>query len=376
MDIKSDNPCMWDLIAYRIKYVPHPMTGSKYCIYPSYDFTHCLNDSFEDIDLSLCTLEFLIRRESYYWLVDALEMYRPVVWEFSRLNITRTVMSKRKLLTLVTRKIVHGWDDPRLPTLNGYRRRGYSPEAINRFCDIVGVTTNTTVFIDYKRLEQVCREDMEVRCNRAMAVLDPIRVTITNLADDADISIERPNHPAIAERGKNTAHLRKVVYIDASDFRTEDHPDYWGLAPNKTVGLRYAGAITCTSFEKDEKTGRVTSITATYEEKPAKKPKGFIHWVCGPSAKEEPRVAEMRLYEPLFMSDRPDELSDWEKDLNPNSEVITSGFIDDVLANAKPGDAFQFERVGFFTCDKDSTSDKLVFIRTVPLKESKEKKAL
>ena len=375
MDITSDNPCMWDLVAYRIRYVPHPVTGNKYCIYPSYDFTHCLNDSFEDIDLSLCTLEFLVRRPSYYWLLDALEMYRPVVWEFSRLNITRTVMSKRKLLTLVTQKMVHGWDDPRMPTLNGLRRRGYSADAINHFCDIAGVTTNTTVFLDYTVLEQVGRQDMEVRCNRAMGVLDPLLVELTNVAPDQKIPVTRPNHPVLKERGTNTVELTHQLYIDRNDFKLEDKKDFWGLAPGKSVRLRYANAMTCTEVVKDAE-GKIVKLRCEYDHAGTIKPNGFVHWVSKPDAATEPCVAEVRLYEPLFMSDRPDELTDWKLDLNPNSEVITQAFVDPVLASAKPGDAFQFERVGFFVCDIDSTPERPVFIRTVSLKESKDKKSL
>jgi len=375
MDITSDNPCMWDLVAYRIRYVPHPMTGNKYCIYPSYDFTHCLNDSFEDIDLSLCTLEFLVRRPSYYWLLDALEVYRPVVWEFSRLNITRTVMSKRKLLTLVTQKLVHGWDDPRMPTLNGLRRRGYSPDAINHFCDIVGVTTNTTVFIAYTLLEQVCRQDMEVRCNRAMGVLDPLLVELTNVPADKKMTVTRPNHPVLKDRGNNTVELGNMLYIDRQDFRMEDKKDYWGLAPGKSVRLRYANAMTCKEVVKDAE-GKIVKLLCEYDFEGTIKPHGFVHWVAKPDAATEPCTAEVRLYEPLFRSDRPDELSDWQADLNPDSETIVNAFVDPVLAAAKPGDAFQFERVGFFVCDTDSTPGHPVFIRTVPLKESKDKKSL
>eukprot|EP00727_Mastigamoeba_balamuthi_P007969 m51a1_g3793 putative glutamine-trna ligase (828) ;mRNA; r:187529-190853 len=376
MDIKSENPCMWDLIAYRIKYVPHPVTGNKYCVYPSYDFTHCLNDSFEDITHSLCTLEFLPRRESYYWLLDALGMYKPVVWEFSRLNITRTVMSKRKLLTLVTKKFVHGWDDPRLPTINGLRRRGYSPAAINSFCDAVGVTTNSVVFIDYTVLEQHCRQDMEGRCTRAMGVIEPIRVELTNWPADKIEQIERPNHPMDKSKGTNTVPLTRVLYIDAADFKLEDKADFWGLAPGKTVGLRYAYPITCTEAVKDAE-GRVVKLLATVDLERKNKPKGYVHWVAQPRPGVDPLTAEVRLYEPLFMSERPDEITDWQADLNPTSEVILKNvFVDETLRNAKPMTGYQFERVGFFCCDQDTTEGRLVFNRTVSLKESKEKKSL
>ena len=320
-------------------------------------------------------MEFLPRRESYYWELDALEVYRPVVWEFSRLNITRTVMSKRKLLTLVTQKMVRGWDDPRLPTINGLRRRGYSPQAINTFCDAVGVTTNTTVFIDYTVLEQHCRQDMEVRCNRAMGIIDPLLIELTNFPADKVEMIERPNHPADASRGKNTVPLTRFLYIDQADFKLQDQKDFWGLAPNKTAGLRYAAAITCNEVVVEN--GVPVKLLCTYDFERKLKPQGFLHWVSQPKPGVEPLKAEVRLYEPLFMSDRPDEIKDWQTDLNPNSEkIIKNVIVDETLRNAKPGDAFQWERVGFFCCDTTSTTANPVFIRTVSLKQSKEKKQL
>ncbi|ELP85004.1 glutaminyl-tRNA synthetase, putative [Entamoeba invadens IP1] len=374
MDITSPNPCMWDLVAYRIKYFPHPVTGDKLCCYPSYDFVHCLVDSFEDITHSMCTLEFLPRRESYFWLLDALDMYKPVVWEFNRLNITYTVMSKRKLLALVTKKYVRGWDDPRMPTIMGFKRKGYSANAINNFCRAVGVTTNTTVYIDYEVLEQHCRDDMEIRCKRAMCVPDPLKVVLTNVPDDYCIEVVRPNHPITEEMGTNTVHLRKVIYVDRNDFKEEDKRGFWGLAPNKVVGLRYSGNICCEKYDKDE-TGKVTCLYCRFDIDKKEKPKGHIQWVSSGVNCSTPIVAELRLYSTLFTVPKP-ETDDWEKLINKDSLVIVNGYVDESLAHTKPGDSYQFERVGFFCTDTDSKEGALVFNRTVELKVSKEKQQL
>ncbi|EKE41332.1 hypothetical protein ENUP19_0082G0113 [Entamoeba nuttalli] len=374
MDINSPNPCMWDLVAYRIKFFPHPVTGDRLCCYPSYDFVHCLVDSFEDITHSMCTLEFLPRRESYFWLLDALDMYKPVVWEFNRLNITYTVMSKRKLHALVDKGYVRGWDDPRMPTIMGFKRKGYSADAINNFCRTVGVTTNTTVYIDYEVLEQHCRDDMEVKCKRAMCVPDPVKVILTNVPDDYCIEVVRPNHPMNDKMGTNTVHLRKVLYIDRSDWRDEDKKGYWGLAPNKVVGLRYAGNIICHKFDKDAE-GKITCLYCTFDADKKEKPKGHIQWVSSGTNGAEPAKAELRYYDTLFTDPKP-ESPDWEKLINPKSLTIVNGYVDETLEHVKPLDCFQFERVGFFCCDSDSKEGALVFNRTVGLKESKEKKQI
>ena len=363
---------MRDLIAYRIKYVPHPVTGNKYCIYPSYDYTHCLNDSMEDITHSLCTLEFLPRRESYMWLLDALDMYKPVVWEFSRLNITRTVMSKRKLLAMVNKGIVKGWDDPRMPTLVGLRRRGYSANAIKDFCDAVGVTTNTTVWHDWSVLEHHCRLDMEATATRAMAIFDPLRVEITNYPEGKVEMVRRPNHPADPSKGTNEVPFSRIVYIERSDFREEDQKDFWGLSPNKEVGLRYTYNITCTGVERNA-SGEVVKVLAVYDESNKGKPKGRLHWVSEGASGVAPCRAEARLYGHLFNSEHPDELPNWLEDINPDSLKVVRPLIDQSLTKVAPGQAFQFERVGFFVVDQDSNSDNIVFNRTVGLKESKEK---
>jgi glutaminyl-tRNA synthetase len=318
MNMKSPNPCMRDLVAYRIKYVPHPHVGTKYCVYPSYDFTHCINDSFEDITHSLCTLEFLPRRESYMWLLDALEMYKPVVWEFSRLNITYTVMSKRKLLTLVNNKYVTGWDDPRMTTLVGLRRRGYSPAAIREFCDAVGVTTNTIVWTDFSVLEHYARRDMEVTATRAMAVVSPLRVEIINYPKDKVELVSRPNHPADKTKGTNQVPFSRVLYIDRNDFKEQKSADFWGLSVGSEVGLRYAYNITCTEVVKD-KEGNIEKLLCTYDEKNTNNPKGRIHWVAQSSEGKEPNKAQLRLYDHLFKSAHPDDVEDWIADININS---------------------------------------------------------
>ena len=374
MDMNSPNPCMRDLVAYRIKYVPHPHVGNKYCVYPSYDFTHCINDSFEDITHSLCTLEFLPRRESYMWLLDALDMYKPVVWEFSRLNITHTVMSKRKLLTLVNKKYVNGWDDPRMTTLVGLKRKGYSPEAIREFCDAVGVTTNTTVWTDYSVLEHYARRNMEVTATRAMAVLDPLMVEITNYPEGKVEMITRPNHPADPSKGTNQVPFTKFLYIDRADFREKPAEGFWGLSVGSEVGLRYAYNITCTDAVRNEK-GEIVKLLCTYDEKKERRPKGIVHWVAKRQDKDV-KKATLRLYGYLFNSERPDELEDWVNDINKDSIKIVNAIVDETLTNLKEGQPFQFERVGFFVVDKDSTENELVFNRTVSLKESKEKESI
>jgi len=284
-------------------------------------------------------------------------------------------MSKRKLLKLVVEKLVRGWDDPRLPTLNGLRRKGYTPTAIHNFCDAVGITTNTTVWIDYTVLEHHCRNEMEGRVHRAMAILDPLQIEITNWEPERVEMITRPNHPMQPAMGSNTVPFSRIVYIDRADFAEQDNKNFWGLAPGKEVGLRYAHNITCTDVVRDCN-GRIVKILATYDPSHSRKPKGHIHWVAQPRPNEEPQTAEIRLYEPLFLSEKPDELKNWETDINPNSLTIVKALIDESLKRAKIGEAFQFERVGFFVVDADTTETRPVFNRTVSLKESKEKPKL
>eukprot|EP01133_Synstelium_polycarpum_P012925 gene12925-15182_t len=368
-DMKHANPCMRDMIAYRIKYHVHPMSGDKWIIYPSYDYTHCLVDSIENITHSLCTLEFEVRRLTYNWLIDVLGLYRPVVWEYSRLNLTHTVLSKRKIIKLVTEKIVNGWDDPRLSTLNAFRRKGYTPEAINSLCETIGVTRANNTTIPYELLELCCRNDLNDKVTRAMVVLDPLRVVITNYPEGETEEVEAFNIPHKPEAGKHKVPFSRVLYIERSDFRLEDSSDYFGLAPNKEVLLKYAYNIRCEEVIKSS-TGQITEIRATYDKTNASKTKA-IHWVSSKSG-EQPMEIEVRLYEHLFLQE--DLGDDWLQQINPNSLRIVQGALADVtLAGAKEYDRFQFERTGFFCVDKDTTPSKIVVNRTVSLKENKEK---
>jgi len=373
-DMQNENPVMRDLIAYRIKFTPHPHVGDKWVIYPSYDYTHCLNDSMEDITHSLCTLEFERRRESYNWLVDVLDLYRPLVWECSRLNVTHVVLSKRKLIKLVDGKFVTGWDDPRMPTVRGLRRRGYTPAAINDFCNRVGVT-RTENTIAYEMLEQCVREDLDVSVRRAMAVLEPVKVTFVN-HESGPRKITVPNHPRDASKGTHEVTFDKVIYIERSDFRTEELKGYKRLVLNKqSVGLSHAGYLVQATDVVKNAEGDVVEILATIDYAPAKKPTAFIHWV----AQRNPiATAEVRLYDKLFKSptlaafkEDPDK-EKWLTDLNPDSlKKISAAYVDESIEDAKEGDKVQFERHGYFVVDKDTTPGKVVWNRTVSLKENK-----
>jgi glutaminyl-tRNA synthetase len=407
-DLRSDITSMWDLAAYRVKFATHPHSGDKYCVYPTYDYTHCLVDSLENITHSLCTLEFETRQAPngpYYWLLDSLDMYKPVTWEFARCNITYNVMSKRKLNALVTKGYVNGWDDPRLLTLEGLRRRGYTPSSINAFCEELGVTRNDNVQ-HLSKLEKCIREELEEDADRIFGVLDPIPVTITNHPGDArELPVECPLHPKHLERGSRALRLTRTVYVERSDFREEDDKNFYGLAPNKAVRLLFGYNITCVGFEKDPATGKVTSIAATYDPESlgTKPPKGTLHW-----ASTDFIEAEVRVYDKLFDveipgaaevdgsavgADASSELDEkpngdshsngnelWLTQLNPDSLVTHVGaLVEPSLAEcaSKPlSRRFQLQRLGYFTVDKDSTAAKPVLNRIVTLKESKDLKAL
>ncbi|KAG2447630.1 hypothetical protein HYH02_007548 [Chlamydomonas schloesseri] len=376
MDHKNENYNMFDLIAYRIKFVEHPHAGDKWCIYPSYDYTHCLVDSLEDITHSLCTLEFETRRASYYWLLEVLGLYKPVVWEYSRLNITHAVMSKRKLNKLVMGGYVHGWDDPRLLTLAGMRRRGVPPTAINAFCRDIGITRNENI-IQLPRLEHFIRSELDATSPRALAVLRPLKVVITNMAADHFQEVEAQTFPGREHSEAVKVPLTRVVYIEATDFRLKDEKDYYGLAPGKSVMLRYAYPITCTGHTVDPATGAVTELTATYDPDHytagKKPPKGVLNWVAQPQPGVEPPTFEARLYDTLFKSEDPGSLDAWLEDLNPESLVVLKGCVATpaLAAKAKAGARFQLERLGYFAVDIDSKEGALVLNRTVTLKESK-----
>ncbi|PRW56443.1 glutamine--tRNA ligase [Chlorella sorokiniana] len=370
MDHKNENFNMFDLIAYRIKFVEHPHAGDKWCVYPSYDFTHCLVDALENVTHSMCTLEFESRRASYYWLLEVLGTYKPLVWEYSRLNITHNVMSKRKLNRLVTDKYVDGWDDPRLLTLAGLRRRGVTPTAVNNFCREIGVTRSEGE-VHLHKLDHHIRADLDATSRRALGVLRPLRVVITNLPDSHFEEVEAKYFPGRGEEGYKVP-FTKVVYIEETDFREADSKDYYGLAPGKSVMLRYAYPVTCTGFSKDA-SGRVTEVQATYDPDFASKkpPKGVLNWVGQPAPGKEPPTFEARLYDVLFKGQNPAALDDWLGDLNPESLVAVKGaYATPELAQAKPGERFQLERLGYFCVDTESTPRAMVLNRTCTLKES------
>ncbi|KAK8970420.1 hypothetical protein KSP40_PGU009045 [Platanthera guangdongensis] len=373
-DMRSENKNMYDLIAYRIKFTPHPHAGDKWCIYPSYDYTHCIVDSLENITHSLCTLEFEIRRPSYYWLLMALDIYQPYVWEYSRLNISNTVMSKRKLNLLVTEKWVNGWDDPRLMTLAGLRRRGVSSTAINSFIRGIGITRSDNSMIRYDRLEYHIREELNKAAPRAMVVLNPLKVVITNISSDLQMYLGAkmwPDAPSNDASSFYKVPFTRVVYIERTDFRLKDSKDYYGFAPGKTVLLRYAFPIKCMEVIYGNDSETVVEVRAEYDPLKQTKPKGVLHWVAQPSPGVEPLKVEVRIFDKLFLSENPAELEDWLSDLNPNSkEVISEAYAVSSLANAVIGDRFQFERIGYFAVDPDSTPEKLVFNRTVTLRDS------
>lgn len=306
----SGNPQMWDLIAYRVLDAKHHRTGDKWCIYPTYDFTHCLVDSFENISHSLCTTEFILSRESYEWLCDAVEVYKPRQYEFGRLNLEGTITSKRKILKLVREGYVQDWDDPRLFTLLALRRRGIPPGAILSFVTSLGVTTATTT-IEEQKLDQTVRQYLETSTPRLMMLLHPLRVTLENVPEDFYVEVERPLHPKESSMGKAKLPFTKNVFIDASDFRTDDDPEYFRLAPNKSVGLLNAPfPITCTSFRQGAE-GRIEEIVCRYEDPSMGgnkdvKPKAYIQWVAKDAASKSPvMIDEVRLFKPLFTSSNP-----------------------------------------------------------------------
>ncbi|MED6273549.1 putative glutamine--tRNA ligase [Characodon lateralis] len=357
-----------DPVAYRIKYTPHHRTGDEWCIYPTYDYTHCLCDSIENITHSLCTKEFQARRSSYYWLCNALDVYCPVQWEYGRLNLTYTVVSKRKIIKLVETGVVRDWDDPRLFTLTALRRRGFPPEAINNFCARVGVTVSQTT-TEPHLLESCVRDVLNDTAPRAMAVLEPLKVTITNLPKETKMDVRVPNFPANEDKGTHTIPFTRTVFIEQSDFREVMEKGYKRLTPEQPVGLRHAGYVISVQKVIKDSQGKVVELEVTCcSSETAEKPKAFIHWVS------QPLVCEVRLYERLFLHKHPEDPSEvpngFLSDINPNSlQVISNALVDISVKAANVLDKWQFERVGYFSLDPDSTTDQLVFNRTVTLKE-------
>ena len=371
IDMASPFMVMRDPVLYRIKFASHHQTGDKWCIYPMYDFTHCISDAIERITHSLCTLEFQDNRRLYDWVLENISIERPLPhqYEFSRLNLEGTLTSKRKLLKLVNDGIVDGWNDPRMPTISGLRRRGYTPASLREFCRRIGVTKQDNV-VEYSALEACIREDLNENAPRAMAVIDPVRVVIENF--EGEETLTAPNHPNRPELGERQLPFTKELYIDRADFREEANKQYKRLVLGKEVRLRNAYVIKAERVEKDEN-GEITTIFCTYDpetlgKNPAdgRKVKGVIRWVS--AVHNHP--AEFRLYERLFTVPNPGAAEEIESVLNPTSLVVKHGFVEQSLANTEPEKGYQFEREGYFCVDnKDSCPEHLVFNLTVSLKE-------
>ncbi len=376
IDMASRNLNMRDPVMYRILHAGHPRTGDKWCIYPLYDWAHGLEDSIEGITHSICTLEFEDHRPLYDWFLDELDIYHPRQIEFARLNLTCTVLSKRMLLELVQEGRVNGWDDPRMPTISGLRRRGYTPESIRDFARRIGVA-KTDSTIDIALLEHSLREDLNRRAQRVMGVLRPLRVVIENYPEGQVEEMDAVNNPEDPGAGMRKVPFSRVLYIEREDFREDPPNKFFRLAPGREVRLRYAYFITCVGVVKDEKTGGVVELRCTYD--PAtrggdapdgRKVKATLHWVSAEHALE----AEVRLYDHLFSRENPTDVeggADFKDYLNPNSlEILTSCRVESGLAGAKPGSRYQFERQGYFCVDPDSSAGKLVFNRTVSLRDT------
>ena len=371
IDMASPFMVMRDPVLYRIKFASHHQTGDKWCIYPMYDFTHCISDAIERITHSLCTLEFQDNRRLYDWVLENISIERPLPhqYEFSRLNLEGTLTSKRKLLKLVNEGIVDGWNDPRMPTISGLRRRGYTPASLREFCRRIGVTKQDNV-VEYSALESCIRDDLNQNAPRAMAVIDPVRVVIENF--EGEEMLTAPNHPNRPELGERQLSFTKELYIDRADFREEANKQYKRLVLGKEVRLRNAYVIKAERVEKDAN-GEITTIFCTYDpetlgKNPAdgRKVKGVIHWVS--AVHNHP--AEFRLYERLFTVPNPGAEEDIESVLNPTSLVVKHGFVEQSLGNAEAEKGYQFEREGYFCADnKDSRAEHLVFNLTVSLKE-------
>ena len=376
IDMSSPNINLRDPVLTRIRHVPHYRTGSTWCLYPSYDYAHPLSDAIEGVTHSICTLEFEDHRPLYDWVVEQAEApHRPQQIEFARLNLTYTVMSKRKLLELVEKKLVSGWDDPRLPTIKGLRRRGYTPEAIRAFCDHIGIAKREAI-VEMQLLEHFIREDLNKRSPRVMAVLRPLKIILDNYPEDLSEELDAVNNPEDASAGSRPVPFSRVLYIEQDDFREDPPKQFFRLAPGREVRLRYAYIIQCVGMTKDPQTGEIIELHCTYDptsksgaSQEQRKVKATIHWVSAAHAVK----AEVRLYNPLLVTDLakvpPDH--DWTTYLNPNSlERITGCLVEPSLRQTVPGTRYQFERLGYFCTDSDSTSGTLIFNRTVSLKDA------
>jgi glutaminyl-tRNA synthetase len=376
IDMNSPNFNMRDPVMYRILHESHQHTGDAWCIYPMYDWAHGQSDSIEGITHSICTLEFENHRPLYDWFIEQLGIHHPQQIEFARLNLTHTVLSKRRLIQLVQEKHVRGWDDPRMPTIAGFRRRGYTPEAVRKFCERVGVTKYDSVH-DIAWLEDALREDLNRRSHRVLAVLRPLKVVIENYPEGKTEELEAVNNPEDPAAGTRKVPFSRVLYVEQDDFREDPPKDFFRLAPGREVRLRYAYFVKCTGAVKDPKTGVVTELRCTYD--PAtrggdapdgRKVKGTIHWVSAAHALD----AEVRLYDHLFTKPDPDDVPEGQTylaNLNPDSLVVLTGAkLEPNLANAPVGSKYQFERLGYFCVDKDSAPGKPVFNRAVTLRDT------
>jgi glutaminyl-tRNA synthetase len=373
IDMNSPNINMRDPVIYRIAHATHHNTGDKWCVYPMYDYAHPIEDAIENITHSICTLEFEDHRPLYDWVIKECEMEsQPQQIEFARLNMTNTVMSKRKLKALVDEKVVDGWDDPRMPTIAGLRRRGFTPEAIRNFCREIGVAKNDSI-VDGQMLEYFIREDLGAKVPRTMGILNPLKVVITNYPVNETEMLEIENNPDDEAMGKRQVSFSKEIYIEQDDFMEEPPKKYFRLYPGNEVRLKGAYFIKCNDFVKDEN-GNVVEIHCTYDAETksgtgftGRKVKGTIHWVDAKSALK----AEFRLYDPLILDENQDESKDFLQNINPNSLEILQGFVEPDMKDARPQDKFQFFRHGYFNVDtKYTNKEKLVFNRIVSLKSS------
>lgn len=377
IDLESPNMHMRDPVIYRIKHAHHHRTGDDWCIYPMYDFAHGESDSIEKITHSICTLEFVPHRPLYDWLIENIGIFPSKQYEFARLNVSYTIMSKRKLLQLVNEKLVDGWDDPRMPTISGLRRRGYTPASIRDFCDRIGIAKRENI-IDVGLLEFCVREDLNKIAWRRMAVLDPIKLVITNYPDGQEEILEGENNPEVeGGDGSREIPFSKELWIERDDFMEDAPKKFFRLGVGKSVRLKHAYIVTCDDFKKDEN-GNVIELYCTYipesksgSDTSGMNVKGTIHWVSVPHAK----TAEVRIYDRLFKVEDPAAEEDFKKSINPNSlQIIERAFIEPDLENAKPGVGYQFLRKGYYTLDTHSTSEKLIFNQTVGLRDNWAKK--
>ena len=375
IDMAHPNMLFRDPIMYRILHTDHHRTGNKWCIYPMYDYAHGQSDSIEQISHSICTLEFDVHRPLYDWFIEALEIYPSHQYEFARLNLTYTMMSKRNLLKLVQEGAVSGWDDPRMPTICALRRKGYTPASVRAFAEMVGVAKRDNV-IDLGKMEYCVREDLNKVAERRMAVLNPLKVVITNWEEGKVEMRKAVNNPENEEAGMREVPFSKVLYIERDDFMENPPKKYFRLSPGNEVRLRYSYLIKCDEVIKDEE-GNIVELRCSYDpmsgegsSSDGRRVKGVIHWVSAEHAVE----AEVRLYNPLFKTEDPYDTSEgqtsWQDNLNPESLIVTKGYLEPALKDAPIGTTYQFERVGYFCPDTDSTPEHLVFNRTVTLKDS------